>query len=280
MRRVDPSFLCAIPQPEDVILAAKLAVEENPTNAPRMDFAGVFLAITVQPQFLAALTTRYWGKGGVDLGVSFLDTASAELRNKFLEYANRWSPHGNVRFRWSQSGGQIRITRSQAGYWSYLGTDCLAIKSGPTMCFQGFTVNTRDSEWERVVPHEFGHAAGFPHEHLRERIIARLDRAKTLAYFRRTQGWSDQTTASNVLTPIPESALLASAEADERSVMAYSLPASITKDGRPIQGGSTLSDLDKATVAKIYPKPSAPPPEEEEITITVPRAGRYVYRPQ
>lgn len=281
-RRRQPSFLCAIREPEDALLAARTAAEINPNNAPRLDsLAGVMVATILDPQFLAALTTRYWGKGGVDLGVSFLETTSAELRDKILSYANKWSAYGNVRFRWSQSAGDVRVTRAQSGYWSYLGTDIRSIpKNQPTLCLQGFSLNTPDSEYERVVIHEFGHTAGFPHEHLREEIIARIDPAKAIAYFSRYQGWSEQTTRSNVLTAIPESALLASAQADERSIMAYSLPASITRDGKPIVGGNTLSALDKETVAKLYPLSTVPPPPPEEVYIDVPRAGRYVLRPQ
>ena len=63
----------------------------------------------------------------------------------------------------------MRISRGGGGYWSYLGTDVLLIpKNRQTINVQGFTMNTPESEYRRVVRHETGHSLGFPHEHMRE----------------------------------------------------------------------------------------------------------------
>ena len=60
-----------------------------------------------------------------------------------------------------------RISRGSEGYWSYLGTDIRLIpRNRPTMNLQGFTMNTSESEYKRVVRHETGHTLGFPHEHI------------------------------------------------------------------------------------------------------------------
>ena len=40
-----------------------------------------------------------------------------------------------------------------------------------TMNLQGFTTNTPESEYKRVIRHEAGHALGFPHEHMRKASI-------------------------------------------------------------------------------------------------------------
>lgn len=278
--------------PEDMQLeAAKVAVAENPANAPAIEMVAMFAVAladlkdvnvpeqeVLDPGRLAFLTSRYWGSRGVDLTVSFLDNPTAGLRNKILAHANAWGEFSNVKFRWTQSGGQVRIARQRnSGYWSYLGTDILSIRGNqPTMNLEGFTESTSEATFNRVVRHEFGHTLAAAHEHLRRSIVDRLDVQKTLAYFRQTQGWSDAVTRSNVLTPVEERSLLGSSHTDEDSIMAYGLPASIFKDGRGISGGDNFSTTDKEWAAKTYPKadvvdptPPPPPPPSGKRTIVL-----------
>lgn len=225
---------------------------------------------------LAASTTRYWGSDGADLSVSFLDSPPRALIDKILSHSNIWGDFGNVRFRWSQSGGQIRIARNERAYYSYMGRDILRVPANQhTMMLGGFTMNTPDSEFMRVPPHEFGHSLGFIHEHVRKSIVERLDVNKTLALFRKEQGWDDATIWSNVLTSPDESTLTATPVSDETSIMCYMLPASITKNGKPIPGGATLSAADKEFVAKIYPKSVITP---DVLEINIPRAGAWVFK--
>ena len=122
------------------------------------------------------------------------------------------------------------------------------------MNLQGFTMNTSESEYKRVVRHETGHTLGFPHEHMRRQLIARIDREKAYEYFQRTQGWSRQMVDQQVLTPLDEASLM-STPPDETSIMCYQLPGSITRDGRPIIGGTDINATDFAFAGRIYPKP-------------------------
>lgn len=269
---------------EAQIEAARRACEINPSNAPALvemhcGEPGV-TPEALDPMRLAVLTSRYWGDKGVRLGVSFLDTSDTALKNRILGHMNAWGQKANVQFLESAQG-EVRIARQRGdGYWSYLGTDVLSVRAGQaTMNLDSFTMRTSEGEYLRVVRHETGHTLGFPHEHLRAAIIARLDRDKTLAYFRRTQGWDDQTIISNVLSPLNESALIAS-PADESSIMAYMLPASITRDGRPIAGGADIGANDHAHAARIYPLAdvSPPPPGGEVIEwrLLISEGGRKV----
>lgn len=228
-----------------------------------------------QPQFIAVMTSKYWGQKGRDFGVSFIDNPTQACRNKIIAHMNAWNERCNVSFRESAQG-EIRIARGNSGYWSYLGTDVLSIPSGqPTMNLQGFTERTPDSEYRRVVRHETGHTLGCPHEHMRRAIVELLDRAKTIAYFSQTQGWSAATTVQQVLTPVEESSLLGSPTTDQDSVMCYQLPASITKTGKPIVGGVDITPNDYAWMATLYPKPNVPPPPPPppiEGTVSLPVA--------
>lgn len=271
--RFVPCTLKALP--EDLLLpAAATAARLNPANAPARG-AGL------DRQAIAVLTTAYWGAGGVKLGVAFLDNPPADLRARLLAHMNAWGATANVVFAEAGPGtAEVRVTRTaRQGYWSYLGTGILHVARGaPTMNLDSFTMQTPESEFHRVVRHETGHTLGFPHEHLRPEEVARLDPAKALAYFQRTQGWSAEVVRSNVLTPLRPGDITGPGTEptapDEDSVMCYQLPGSITRDGKPIRGGSDINANDAAFAGKIYPKAVVtPPPPQPPGPPVVPPAG-------
>jgi hypothetical protein len=213
------------------------------------------------PEHMAVLTSKYWGPAGVVLSVSFMDNPTAGLKSKLLAHMNSWGKYCNVEFSETAGTGQVRITRAASGHWSYLGVDILQIpKNQPTMNLQGFTERTSETEFTRVVRHETGHTLGAPHEHMRRALVARIDPQKAIAYFARTQGWDEQMVRQQVLTPIEETSILGTESADQNSIMCYQLPGSITRDGKPITGGSDIDEDDAKFMAKIYPLPNQPPP--------------------
>jgi hypothetical protein len=205
---------------------------------------------------LALDVTKYWGKGGVKLTVGFLDSASSALKKRLLSHMNAWNKTANITFVETKVDPQVRIAfAADDGYWSYVGTDILSIpKNQPTMNLDSFSMKTPDSEFYRVVRHETGHTLGFPHEHMRKQLVDRLDRAKTLAYFESTQGWSEPEVIAQVLTPLEDAQLIATAFADQHSIMCYEIPGTITKDGKPIIGGTDIDASDRAFIATVYPK--------------------------
>jgi hypothetical protein len=239
---------------ETWLQAARTAVRSNPANAPRLDVA-------LPPLHIAALTGKLWPSAGVHLGVQFLDSPDQETRRKILAAANRWGTRSNVKFSESSSG-EVRLARVQGqGYYSYLGQDILHVQ-GVTLNLDSFTARTPDSEYLRVVQHEFGHTLGWPHEHMRRDMVSRLDVQKTLAYFERTQGWDADTVRQQVLTPLDDATLTA-LPVDVLSIMCYQLPGEITRDGKPIPGGTDIDEEDFQLAAKLYPlhgAPPAPPP--------------------
>ncbi|KAI1054037.1 hypothetical protein LB507_007492 [Fusarium sp. FIESC RH6] len=238
--------------------AAATAVARNPANAPMVQMlrqkatrGGV-----PDPSQLAVLTSKYWGTGGVRLTVSFTDGPESALRARILSHMNAWGIYANVEFVQVASGGQVRIARKKNdGYWSYLGTDVLHIpQNQPTMNLDSFTMETRDSEFYRVIRHETGHTLGFPHEHMTSGIVSRIDREKAFEYFWRTQRWDKQETIDQVLTPLDNSALIATEVSDPTSIMCYDLPASIMKDNIAVPGGNDINETDGKFAASIYPK--------------------------
>lgn len=215
--------------------------------------------MVMEPLRMAVLTAKYWGPTPRRLTVSFMEPTPADLRRRILSHMNAWTRTGCIQFAITNGVGQVRISRGAGGYWSYLGTDILHIAPGrQTMNLQGFTMNTPESEYKRVVRHETGHTLGGPHEHMRRALVARIDPQKAYDYFLRTQGWDKATVDAQVLTPLDEASLM-STPADQTSIMCYQLPGSITKDGQPIIGGTDINATDYTFIGRIYPKPNARP---------------------
>jgi hypothetical protein len=207
---------------------------------------------------MAALTDKKWPTSGVRLTVQFLDGPDAETRRKILAAANSWGtdPRGaNVQFVETRGQGQVRVARTpRQGYYSYLGQDILHVPASEcTMNLDSFTARTPDSEYNRVVKHEFGHTLSFPHEHTRKEIVGRIDPRKAEAYFLEYDGWDAQTVREQVLTALSD-ADLAALPADVLSIMCYNLPPEITVDGKPIPGGMDIDDEDFSLAVKLYPK--------------------------
>lgn len=234
--------------------AAENARRINPQNLPERRM--LIPRFDETPERIAVATTRYWPPNTEVLTVGFMDNPSAALQKKILSHMNAWSKSINLKFRVSKSEPQVRISRTPyRGHWSYVGTDILTIsKELPTMNLDSFTIKTRDSEFRRVVRHETGHTLGCWHEHLRKELVELIDPAKAFDYFQKTQGWDKAMVLKQVLTPIEESSIMGTKSSEPDSIMCYELPGSITKNGKPIIGGTNITKSDYAFMGKLYPK--------------------------
>lgn len=257
---------CTIKQlPDDLLLqAASTARDINPANAPMLQRLTSVPAVMeameaiMEPAHIAAITSKYWGGDGVHLTVGFMEKTVAQLASKILSYMNAWGKTANVQFSLTEDvrAAKVRVSRRRGGYWSYLGTDILHISQNQqTMNLESFSLKTPESEYARVVTHETGHTLGCPHEHLRKDLVSLLDRAKTIAYFRSTQGWSADEVVAQVLTPLNERSLM-STPVDQDSIMCYQIPGICTKSGKAIHGGAEINNSDASFMAKLYPKKS------------------------
>lgn len=272
---------CAVKELPDHMLvpAAQTAKAINPANEPprrrlvkllakllNLDPSDEAVEALVTPEAISVLTTKWWGAKGVHRTVSFIEKTVPELQQKILHYMNLWNARGNVNIVYALFGGtnwqeaDVRISRGSGGYYSYLGTDTAHVQtSQQTMNLEAFVLKTPESEYNRVIPHETFHDCGGPHEHMRKALVERLNKAATIQYFSRTQGWSAQEVMQQVLTPLDEESLMGT-PADQDSVMCYQIPAECTNDGQPIRGGNGINETDYAFAAKIYPGSVTPPP--------------------
>jgi hypothetical protein len=237
-----------------LIKAAATATNINPANAVVVAGAQAAMGIVLDPLRIAVLTSKYWGPQARRFTVSFMETTPADLRRRIVGHMNAWNKTSGMSFVETGSNGDVRISRGGGGYWSYLGTDILHIpKNRQTMNLEGFTMNTPESEYKRVVRHETGHTLGFPHEHMRKALVARIDPQRAYDFFLQNYGWDKATVDQQVLTPLNERSLM-STPPDQTSIMCYQLPGSITRDGKPILGGNDINANDYAFAAKIYRK--------------------------
>lgn len=238
-----------------LVKGAEVARKINPINAPVL---GPLSAAGATPPLdkmrIAVLTSKYWGPTSRQLTVSFLDSAPSDLRARILQHMNAWSTSAGISLVETKGVGDVRISRGSGGYWSYLGTDIKLVPTNQqTMNLERFTMSTPESEYKRVIRHETGHTLGFPHEHMRRELVARIDPAKAYPYFLATQGWDKQTVDQQVLTPLDDASIFATPP-DQTSIMCYQLPRSITYDGQPITGGTDINATDYIFAGLIYPK--------------------------
>jgi hypothetical protein len=269
----NPSPVCVPPPPlpdQFLIAAAEESRKIHPANAPPPGaFGALSLALESigraplpppEPLHIAMMTQFFWGPEPRTLTVSFTEQTSQPLKDKILAHLNMWK--GGLRFKHAAAGarGDVRISRGPGGYFSYLGNSILQIpKSEPTMNLEGFSLQTADSEFVRVICHEGGHTRGYAHEHMLASLVGRLNREAVYRWAARTQGWSRQEVDQQIFTTLDERSIMAT-PADQTSIMCYHFDADLTIDGQPILGGDHINETDQTFDLKQYPVAVVPTP--------------------
>lgn len=160
--------------------------------------------------------------------------------------AFRLADHGEV--------GDIRVSFSCAGHWSYLGRQALRIPEAQATMNIGLDRHFDAREWDRVVLHEVLHAVGFEHEHQHPQNQIPWNREAVYKFYGETQGWSRQQVDFQVLNrPAPKQ--LRTSGFDDQSIMMYPLPAALTTNGYTVGWNTKLTPGDIALLQTLYPAP-------------------------
>jgi len=244
------------------IRAAEHAIKINKHNDPAVHLAKMRrMGVSAHPLKMALETGKQWTPGHT-LRIRFLD-GSATQRAKVKQQAEKWLSFANIKFDWKGgASAEIRISFSaDPGSWSAVGTDCLLkeefAKNEPTMNFGWLTDDTDDTEYRRVVVHEFGHALGCIHEHQNPSGgIIWNEKAVIAMYSGPPNNWSVGDIRSNIIDKYSLDQLNAT-KFDVKSIMLYSFPKelikgppSLVKSGTP--ENTQLSARDKSFIHKMY----------------------------
>lgn len=246
-----------VPTPEQVMEGARLAMEENPSNAPAPPrfSPGMGVAPEASPFALAALTGVKW-RNGRTLKVSFMG-GEPGMHETVAHFARLWEPHANIRLDFGDhNDAQIRVAFELNGRsWSWLGTQALTIsKDEPTMNYGWLTPDTGETEYERVVCHEFGHALGCIHEHQHPEAGIPWNKEAVYAYYAGPPNhWPTDTVDHNLFRRYSRTQTQFSAF-DTKSIMLYAIRNEFTVGDFEVGWNRQLSDKDKSFMGVMYPK--------------------------
>ncbi|MEM7533672.1 MAG: peptidase [Chloroflexota bacterium] len=229
------------------------AVKENPNNAPTINTHRLPPGVIPDIVNLAGLTGKLWKPGRL-LRVRFMD-GDSQVHERITNVAKEWLNYANLKLEFGNDpDAEIRITFTQAGSWSYIGTDNLAIpKSQATMNYGWLTKATPLDEYHRVVLHEFGHALGAIHEHQNPAVNIPWDKEAVYDFYGAPpNNWSRDQVDVNFFTRYSAD-LTQFSDFDRESIMLYPVPNELTQGDYAVGWNKTLSDKDKSFMQTLYP---------------------------
>ncbi|MEM7533673.1 MAG: hypothetical protein AAF639_15930 [Chloroflexota bacterium] len=244
---------------ELMMKATRLAVEENPANAPKK-LNQMFMppGVMINPANLAGITGKLW-KPGRTLRVRFMD-GDPQIQERIVNVSREWMSYAYIRFEYGNDpDAEIRISLQPGGSWSYIGTDNLVLpKERATMGYGWFTHSTPPEEYSRTVLHEFGHALGCIHEHQNPAVNIPWDKPAVYDYYAQ-QGWDRNYVDTNLFTRYGAD-ITQFSEFDKDSIMLYPIPEQLTFGGYEVGFNNFLSPIDKAFIGQLYPQPGTTAP--------------------
>lgn len=194
----------------------------------------------------------YWVPGET-IKIKFLN-GDAFLQGKVKQFASQWLSYANIKFSWvaSNEPADIKIGfkfDGNEGSWSYVGTVARNYipQEKPSMNFGWFDSNTADTEFSRVILHEFGHALGLLHE--MNNPSNKIQWNKAWMYAHLDKALADSYMKIESISDVDYTAF------DEKSIMIYGFPKEFTLNGYSVADNTVLSIEDKASIGTLYPFP-------------------------
>ena len=209
------------------------------------------------PFELALVSQKMW-KPGRTLRIRFLDGDPA-VHRRIEERAREWLNFADLKFEFgNHPNAEIRVSFTLPGYWSALGTDALVEqyfpKDEPTMNFGGFTIDTPEAEYARVVLHEFGHALGCIHEHSSPSGGIKWNKPVVYRALGGPPNNWDQAKVDHNVFRVYDKTITQYTAFDSKSIMLYSFPKEWTLDGMTFSSNRELSETDKMFITARYRK--------------------------
>jgi serralysin len=217
-------------------------------------------------QELAGITDKFWLPGDV-INVAFYRSGVSDyVINKIKQYAGVWESYANIRFNYVDDDvdkAHIIISfDTTSGSWSWLGREALfnynTAFNLPTMNYGWLTDDTPESEFSRVVLHEFGHALGFIHEHQSPTAGIAWDKPKVYDYYKKLAQWDKAMVDAQVFNRYTYSEVTNYSAYDKQSIMHYFFPSDLTIDGYSVPFNTQLSQTDIQYAGRWYPFAPAP----------------------
>jgi hypothetical protein len=200
-------------------------------------------------------------------------------RERVAKYASEWMRYANVKLEFGEPGNlrsckgdnseAIKVdfidSGPKSGFWSALGTLSRKDEHSLNLSYLGrdqLPVNREgqsmpEAEARRLILHEFGHALGLLHEHQSPKANcgAEYYEEAVLAYGA-LRGWPREQTIRN-FKQYSEAPELNATEVDRKSIMHYSLPPWLFKQGEKsacyVPTNFDISDADREFMARVYP---------------------------
>lgn len=233
---------------------------------------------------------RRWEAGRV-LRVCMFD-GNKSVARLIKDVASEWNQYSGVKLNFGPSpsgfncldnGGfyEVKVHFGQQGFWSLVGKDSVNIAEpvAPSMNLQRFNLKYSErkvspdgvmaaasAQDKAVILHEFGHALGLLHEHQNPNLNCQNEikwngPGNVYDYYGKPPNeWSEEEVKRNLGFIALSDPDFVAGPKDSHSIMMYSLPPQIMKNPNGpcvVPSPLKLSELDKQTVAKIYPAVSA-----------------------